>query len=71
MRVVLELSFRQLVGSRETALETVHVLRQVVLRAKFSTIDELIGLIRNLGRRLVEAQPKGATWSAIFSTAQN
>lgn len=56
----VELLFRQVVGSRETALETVLVLRQVVSKARFSNIDQLIALIRSVGRRLVEAQPKGA-----------
>lgn len=50
---------RQVVGSREAALETVLVLRQVVSKARFSNIDQLVTLIRSVGRRLVEAQPKG------------
>lgn len=50
---------RQVVGSREAALETLKVLRQVVSRARFANLDQLIGLIRCVGRRLVEAQPKG------------
>ncbi|KAH9950258.1 eukaryotic translation initiation factor 2B beta subunit [Amylocystis lapponica] len=49
---------RQVVGSREAALETVLVLRQVVSRARFSNIDQLVALIRDVGRRLAEAQPK-------------
>ncbi|PFH54151.1 hypothetical protein AMATHDRAFT_135818 [Amanita thiersii Skay4041] len=49
---------RQVVGSRDTALETLLVLRQVITRAKFSNIDQLVGIIRAVGRRLVEAQPK-------------
>lgn len=51
---------RQVVGSREAALETLRVLRQVVSKARFSNIDQLVNLIRSVGRRLVEAQPKGA-----------
>ena len=50
---------RQVVGSREAALETLKVLRQVVSKARFSNLDQLITLIRCVGRRLVEAQPKG------------
>ncbi|KAK7054638.1 GCD complex subunit gcd7 [Paramarasmius palmivorus] len=49
---------RQVVGSRATALETLLVLRQVVSRARFSNIDQLVDIIRSVGRRLVEAQPK-------------
>lgn len=50
---------RQIVGSRETALETILVLRQVVSKARFSNIDQLVEIIRAVGRKLVGAQPKG------------
>ncbi|KAI6109708.1 hypothetical protein F5141DRAFT_1004476 [Pisolithus sp. B1] len=50
---------RQVVGSQQTALETVLVLRQVVSKARFSNIDQLVDVIRSVGRKLVEAQPKG------------
>ncbi|KAF8891220.1 hypothetical protein BD779DRAFT_1437795 [Infundibulicybe gibba] len=49
---------RQVVGSRAAALETLLVLRQVVSKARFSNIDQLVEIIRSVGRRLVEAQPK-------------
>ncbi|KIM65379.1 hypothetical protein SCLCIDRAFT_1212553 [Scleroderma citrinum Foug A] len=52
---------RQVVGSQETALETVLVLRQVVSKARFSNIDQLVDIIRSVGRKLVEAQPKEYT----------
>ncbi|KAJ3479093.1 hypothetical protein NLI96_g9306 [Meripilus lineatus] len=58
--LVAKLRRRQVVGSRETALETVLVLRQVVSKARFSNITQLVTLIRSVGKRLVEAQPKGA-----------
>ena len=54
-------SVRQIVGSRQAALETVLVLRQVVSKARFSNIQQLIAIIREAGRRLVEAQPKGTS----------
>jgi len=50
---------RQVVGSRQSALETVLVLRQVVSKARFSNFEQLVEIIRSVGRRLVEAQPKG------------
>jgi translation initiation factor eIF-2B subunit beta len=53
------ISHRQLVGSREAAIETVLLLRQVVSTAKFSSINQLVGMVKGVGRRLVEAQPKG------------
>jgi len=49
---------RQIVGSRIAALETLLVLRQVVSRARFSNFEQLVTIIRGVGRRLVEAQPK-------------
>ncbi|KAF5389832.1 hypothetical protein D9757_003584 [Collybiopsis confluens] len=56
--LVSRLRRRQVVGSRATALETLLVLRQVVSKARFSNIDQLISIIRSVGRRLVDAQPK-------------
>jgi hypothetical protein len=58
-RPLSPLPYRQLVGSRETALETLQVIRQVVLRSKSSDIEELISTIKTVGRRLSQAQPKG------------
>ncbi|KAG1832254.1 hypothetical protein EV424DRAFT_1640965 [Suillus variegatus] len=58
--LAVRLRRRQVVGSRETALETVLVLRQVISKARFSNIDQLVEIIRSVGRKLVEAQPKGS-----------
>lgn len=52
-------SLRQIVGSRATALETLLVLRQVISKSRFSNMEQLVTIIRGVGRRLVEAQPKG------------
>ncbi|KAA1469342.1 nagb/rpia/CoA transferase-like protein [Dentipellis sp. KUC8613] len=49
---------RQVLGSRTAALETVVVLRQVISKARFTNIEQLVGIIRSVGRKLVEAQPK-------------
>ncbi|KAF7970213.1 hypothetical protein HWV62_8451 [Athelia sp. TMB] len=49
---------RQIVGSRQAALETVVVLRQVISKARFSNFEQLVAIIRSVGKRLVEAQPK-------------
>ncbi|KAJ3506148.1 hypothetical protein NLJ89_g7025 [Agrocybe chaxingu] len=49
---------RQIVGSRATALETLLVLRQVIAKARFANIEQLVEIIRGVGRRLVDAQPK-------------
>jgi hypothetical protein len=52
---------RQIVGSRAAAIETVLVLRQVLSKARFSNIEQLVEIIRSVGRKLVDAQPKGAS----------
>ncbi|KAI0807946.1 eukaryotic translation initiation factor 2B beta subunit [Fomes fomentarius] len=59
--LVAKLRRRQVVGSREAALETVLVLRQVVSKARFSNIQQLVAIVREVGRRLAEAQPKEHT----------
>lgn len=56
--LVAKLRRRQVVGSRKAALETLLVLRQVVSRSRFTNIGQLVEIIRSVGRRLVEAQPK-------------
>ena len=58
-RCCIDFTSRQVVGSREAALETLRLLRKVVSKARFSNIEQLINLIRSVGKRLVEAQPKG------------
>lgn len=60
--------FRQVVGSRATALETLLVLRQVVSKARFSNMEQLVEIIRSVGRRLVDAQPKGFSNNHIYRT---
>lgn len=49
---------RQVVGSRASALETLLVIRQVVAKSRFSNFEQLVDIIRAVGRKLVEAQPK-------------
>lgn len=49
---------RQVVGSRVSAIETILVLRQVLSKARFNSFDQLIAIIRAVGKRLLEAQPK-------------
>lgn len=57
--LLIKRMFRQIVGSRATALETLLVLRQVISKARFSSLEQLVEIIRDVGRRLVDAQPKG------------
>lgn len=50
---------RQLIGSREVALEVVRLLRDVVAGAKFSSFQQLLAHLEDVGRVLQEAGPKG------------
>ncbi|GAA5866834.1 hypothetical protein JCM3774_001816 [Rhodotorula dairenensis] len=49
---------RQLIGSREVALEVVKLLRDVVAGAKFSSFQQLVDHLEEVGRLLQEAGPK-------------
>ncbi|KAF8320105.1 eukaryotic translation initiation factor 2B subunit 2 [Clavulina sp. PMI_390] len=57
---------RQIVGSRAAALETVVLLRQVVASARFSKIEELLKLVRFIGKRLQGAQPHETSVGGII-----
>ncbi|KAI0108288.1 nagb/rpia/CoA transferase-like protein [Daldinia grandis] len=48
---------RQIRGSESCAIATAHILLQVVAKDKWSDVDQLIGRIQLVGRRLVTAQP--------------
>ncbi|KAI2473186.1 nagb/rpia/CoA transferase-like protein [Annulohypoxylon bovei var. microspora] len=48
---------RQIRGSESCAIATAHVLLQVVARDRWSDVDQLIGRIQLVGRKLVAAQP--------------
>ncbi|KAI0389650.1 initiation factor 2 subunit family protein [Xylariaceae sp. FL0594] len=48
---------RQIRGSEACATATAHILLQVVARDKWTHVDQLIGRIQSIGRRLVAAQP--------------
>ncbi|KWU42548.1 eukaryotic translation initiation factor 2B beta subunit, partial [Rhodotorula sp. JG-1b] len=52
------LESRQLIGSRQVALEVVRLLRDVVAGAKFSSFQQLVDHLEEVGRLLQEAGPK-------------
>ncbi|KAL1412584.1 GCD complex subunit gcd7 [Vanrija albida] len=56
--LVVRLRRRQIVGSRNVALATIALIQNIVRSVKYNTIDELLAIIRDVGRRLVEANPK-------------
>ncbi|WWC92671.1 uncharacterized protein L201_007630 [Kwoniella dendrophila CBS 6074] len=49
---------RQIVGSLNVALATAALIQNIVRSARYSTIDELLALIKSVGRRLIDANPK-------------
>ncbi|BGP54169.1 hypothetical protein JCM8202_005081 [Rhodotorula sphaerocarpa] len=56
--LAIRLRRRQLIGSREVALEVVRLLRDVVAGAKFSSFQQLLAHLEDVGRVLQEAGPK-------------
>ncbi|KAJ8124309.1 hypothetical protein O1611_g9332 [Lasiodiplodia mahajangana] len=48
---------RQIKGSEACATATAHILLQVVARDKWTNVDQLLGRIQLVGRKLVTAQP--------------
>ncbi|KAJ1975379.1 GCD complex subunit gcd7 [Dimargaris xerosporica] len=57
-QLVSKLKRRQLTGSMAISLETVKVLRQIVSVGRWNNEDMLIQRIKQVGARLVAAQPK-------------
>jgi len=49
---------RQIKGSEPCAIATIHILRQVVARARWHDVNQLLDKVQQVGRRLVEAQPR-------------
>ncbi|BGP14660.1 hypothetical protein JCM10213_001630 [Rhodosporidiobolus nylandii] len=56
--LAVRLRRRQLIGSREVALEVVRLLREVVAQAKFSSFEQLTAHLEEVGKVLQEAGPK-------------
>ncbi|CAI2178066.1 13061_t:CDS:2 [Funneliformis geosporum] len=56
---------RQVVGSWSVSLETALLFRQVVSVTRWSQVGMLIKLVKDVGRRLVMAQPRGVCIAAL------
>ncbi|KAI0402231.1 initiation factor 2 subunit family protein [Xylaria palmicola] len=56
-RLISLLKRRQIKGSEACATATAHILLQVVARDKWANVDQLLGRIQLIGRKLVTAQP--------------
>ncbi|CEQ41887.1 SPOSA6832_03646 [Sporobolomyces salmonicolor] len=57
--LAVKLRRRQLVGSREVALEVIRLIREVVASAKFNSFEQLTAHIDEVGKVLQDAGPKG------------
>ncbi|KAJ9123371.1 hypothetical protein QFC22_001570 [Naganishia vaughanmartiniae] len=57
-QLVLRLQRREITSSRHAAQETAQLLYRFVGAAKFASIEQLIGMIKTVGSRLVAANPK-------------
>lgn len=57
---------RQIVGSNSSALETAFLLRDIITNARFSSGEELIRMVREIGKRLIRAQPVGNILNLLF-----
>lgn len=53
------MTFRDLISSRQTALETAQLLYRFVGSARYNSIEQLLEQIKTVGKRLVAANPKG------------
>ncbi|RUS28302.1 translation initiation factor eIF-2B beta subunit [Jimgerdemannia flammicorona] len=55
---ISRLKRRQIIGSYEVAKETAQILRQAVSTTRWSQASTLLSVIKDVGRRLVAAQPR-------------
>lgn len=55
---ISKLKRKQISGSFQVALETAHLLVKVVSLTKWTSLDQLILSIRQIGKRLIAAQPR-------------
>ncbi|ODV86068.1 hypothetical protein CANARDRAFT_7429 [[Candida] arabinofermentans NRRL YB-2248] len=55
---ISKLKRRQITGSFSVATETCHLLMRVISNSRWTNTDEFIQLIRGVGQRLIQAQPR-------------
>jgi translation initiation factor eIF-2B subunit beta len=57
---------RQIVGSLNAAIATATLIKNIVRHVKYSTVEELINIIKAIGRRLMDANPRGTSPSSFI-----
>ena len=50
---------RQIVNSAQAAIQTAYLMRMVIAATKSHQADKLIDTVKEIGKRLVSAQPMG------------
>lgn len=63
--LVTSVQRRQIVGSLNVALATGALIQNVVRTVRYSTVEELIAIIKSIGRRLVNANPRGECLTSL------
>lgn len=61
--LVTSIRRRQIIGSLNVALATAALIQNVARTVKYSTVEELISVIKAIGRRLIDANPRGMSYS--------
>jgi hypothetical protein len=57
--LVTSIRRRHIVGSRNAAIATATLIKNIVRHVKYSTVEELINIIKAIGKRLMDANPRG------------
>lgn len=57
--LVTSIRRRQIIGSLNVALATGALIQNIVRTVRYNTVDELISVIKAIGRRLMDANPRG------------
>jgi len=57
--LVASIRRRHIVGSRNAAIATATLIKNIVRHVKYSTVEELISIIKAIGKRLMDANPRG------------
>jgi translation initiation factor eIF-2B subunit beta len=66
--LVTSIRRRQIIGSLNVALATGALIQNIVRTVRYNTVDELITVIKAIGRRLMDANPRGM--SSLFRTGE-
>jgi translation initiation factor 2B subunit (eIF-2B alpha/beta/delta family) len=66
-RIEPQILCRLLIGSFACAVETLLLLRNIISHGRWTTAKSLMTLIRDVGNRLVQAQPIGRITECFYT----